>query len=255
MFDKILVKIIFVTSICIFVNACSLLNNSEDSMFTEEEQAQNHLQLGVRYLDMGMLESARENLEIALQLDSDNEETYNALAVLSERLKQKEKARDYYQKALDINADNASLRHNYGRFLCETGDYKAGIELLKQALDMPLNKKKWLAYTNLGRCELQHGQQQLAESYLRQALQINNSNSAALSDMQKISYKAGKYMSSRAFLERYLAVAKHSPETLWYAMRTEQALGNKELAEKYREMLFTLFPASKEALQIKTAIW
>ncbi|MCK5478579.1 MAG: tetratricopeptide repeat protein, partial [Methylococcales bacterium] len=77
-------------------------------MFTEEEQAQNHLQLGVRYLDMGMLESARENLEIALQLDSDNEETYNALAVLSERLKQKEKARDYYQKALDINADNAS---------------------------------------------------------------------------------------------------------------------------------------------------
>ena len=254
MFDKILFKIIFVISICFFVNACSLLNNSEGSTFSEEEMAQNHLELGVRYLEMGMLKIAKENLEKSLELDSNNEETYNALAVLSERLKQNEKARNYFQEAVKINADNASLRNNYGRFLCKTGDYKAGAELLKQALDMPLNNRKWLAYTNLGRCELQHGQQQLAESYLRQALQIKNRYSPALSDMQKISYKTGKYMSSRAFLERYLAVKKHTAETLWYAVLTEKALGNKELAEKYKAMLFTLFPVSKEALQLKAGI-
>lgn len=254
MFDKRLFKIIFITSICFFVSACSLLNFSDDSRLSEEDMAENHLHLGVRYLEMGMLKNAKEHLEASVELDSNNEEIYNALGVLSERLKQNEKARDYFQEALSINANHASLRNNYGRFLCQTGDYKAGTELLRQALDMPLNNRKWFAYTNLARCELQHGQQQLAESYLRQALQINNRYSPALSDMQKISYKTGKYMSSRAFLERYLAVAKHTPETLWYAVLTEKALGHKGLTEKYKAMLFTLFPASKEVLQLKAVI-
>ena len=56
------------------------------------------------------------------------------------------------------------------------------------------------------------------------------------------------------WLERYLAVAKHTPETLWLAVQTERALGNQELAEKYRETLFSRFPASKETQQLKTAI-
>jgi type IV pilus assembly protein PilF len=69
--------------------------------------------------------------------------------------------------------------------------------------------------------------------------------------MQKISYREGKYMSARAFLERYLAVAKHRAKTLWYAVKTENALGNKVLADKYKTQLFTLFPASKETQQLK----
>jgi type IV pilus assembly protein PilF len=58
-------------------------------------------------------------------------------------------------------------------------------------------------------------------------------------------------MSSRAFLARYLQLSKHTPATLWYAVQTEEALGNKKLAEQYRQKLFNSFPASKQAQQLK----
>jgi type IV pilus assembly protein PilF len=86
------------------------------------------------------------------------------------------------------------------------------------------------------------------------ALQINRHYSPALFEMQKISYHSEKYMSARAFLERYLSVAKHSAASLWYAVQTERALGNQKLAESYRGKLNTLFPASKEAQQLNIEV-
>ena len=228
------------------------VDNTKPSV-TDEELAEINLKLGVRYLSLNMLATAKEKLEIALELDSNNAEVYNALGVLYERLQQHGIAKEYYKGAMSLDANNASIKNNYGRSLCQTGDYQTGMELLKEALSMPFNNRKWFAYTNIGICELNQGNQQLAEDNFRQALQTNRNYSAALFEMQKISYRTGKYMSARAFLERYLAVARHTPATLWYAVQTERALGNQELSEDYRDILFSQFPASKEAQQLKMA--
>lgn len=221
---------------------------------TDEELAEINLKLGVRYIEMNMLSVAKEKLEIALDLDSNNAEIYNGLGVLYERLQQHELAKEYYKNAISLDDNDASIKNNYGRYLCKKGEYLAGETLLKEALSMPFNIRKSLTYTNIGICELKQGNQQVAEDNFRLSLQINNSFSPALFEMQKISYRKGKYMSARAFLERYLAVAQHTPETLWTAVQTERALGNQELSENYRETLFRQFPTSNEAQQLKTAI-
>ena len=135
---------------------------------------------------------------------------------------------EQYRKAVALDMDNAGAKNNYGRFLCEREKYQEGIELLREALALPLNNRQWFAYTNIGRCELIKGNEKLAEANLRMALQINKSFPPALFEMQKISYHSGKYMSARAFLERYLSVARHIPKTLWYAIQTEKALGNEK---------------------------
>jgi type IV pilus assembly protein PilF len=93
-----------------------------------------------------------------------------------------------------------------------------------------------------------------AEGYFRQALQVNPEYAPALQEMQKISYHHQQFMSARAFLERYLSVSKHTAETLWFAYQTERALGNAQAADDYKQQLLTLFPASKEAFDVKTAI-
>ena len=228
--------------------------NETKRPLTDEELAEVNLQLGARYLEMNMLSVAKNKLEIALKLDSNNAGIYNAFGVLYERLKQYAIAKQYYKDAISLDDNNFSIKNNYGRYLCETGEYQSGLMLLNEALDMPFNNRKWFTYTNIGICEMKQGRMELAEDNFRQALQLNRSFSPALSEMQKISYRTGKYMSARAFLERYLAVAKHTPETLWYAVQTERALGNQELTEEYRETLFSLFPMSKQAQQLKTAI-
>jgi len=254
MLHKIRVKWIFISFICIFINACMMDIANTKPPLTDEELAEINLELGVRYISMGMLSVAKKKLETALDQDPKNAGIYNAFGVLYERLQQNEIALEYYKKAMSLDANNFSIKNNYGRYLCESGDFQTGMEYLKAALAMPFNNRKWLAHTNVGICELKIGKQQLAEDNFRHALQLNKGFSPALFEMQKISYRTGKYMSARAFLERYLAVAKHTPETLWYGVQTERALGNQELSEKYREKLFSQFPASKEAQQLRTAI-
>jgi type IV pilus assembly protein PilF len=209
-----------------------------------------HLQLGVRYLGMNKLELARENLLLALKENSGNTQAHNALAVLYEKLNQLDNAKDQYETALDLAPDDLGVKNNFGRFLCEHGEFEEGMELLSEASSSPLNDRQWLALTNAGRCQLSLGQKQEAENYFRQALQYNKTYAPALSEMQKIAYEKGDYWAAKGFLQRYLGVADHTAATLWYAAQTERALGGKELANEYRKLLLEKFPLSNEAKKI-----
>ncbi|MCK4842161.1 MAG: type IV pilus biogenesis/stability protein PilW [Methylococcales bacterium] len=252
---KITSKWLLIVFLCIFSNACVVTSYGSRDKLTEEEKADLYLQMGVRYMELNMLKTSKQRLEKALDIDSDNADVHNALGALHERLGQFEIAGDYYEYALKKSRDNASIKNNYGQFLCERkGDYTGGMVLLNEALALPLNNKKWIALTNKGRCQLKSAKKKLAEPNFRRALRLNRNYLPALLEMQKISYQTRKYMSAQAFLQRYIALAEHNPETLWYAVQTERALGNKELTEQYREMLFSLFPESKEAKQLRTAI-
>lgn len=243
-----------ILALCILSSACALIPDFGSDGMSNSEKANLNLQMGVRYLDMGMLEVAKEKLEIAHDLDSSNPETLNALAVFYERIKKDEEAADYYQSAIRRDPDNYSIKNNYGRFLCERGKHEEGMAMLQEALDSPVNKRPWLALSNIGICLVQQNNSVQGEDYFRRALQANPEYSPALLEMMKISYNNQQFMSARAFLERYLAVAKHTPETLWFAFQTERSLGNRQGAEDYKEQLLSAFPTSKEALQVKTAI-
>jgi type IV pilus assembly protein PilF len=236
----------------LMLSGCAAVGDSGKNL-SRDEKATLNLQMGVRYLDMGMLEVAKEKLDTAYELDSDNPEILNAMAVLYERIGQADNARIYYQNSMRLNPNSATVKNNYGRFLCDGGLYSEGIELLKQASEMPLNSKKWLTYTILGMCYQKQQKIDEAELAFRRALSIQPAYVPALQEMQQISYQNRNYMSARAFLERYLAVANHTPQTLWIGIQTERALGNKKRVEKYQRDLLSLFPGSEQAHQIRTA--
>ncbi len=245
---------IFFVGVCLLMAACTTGSQQSRNSVSSNENARLNLQMGVRYLDMGMLDVAKQKLERAYELDSDNVEIHNALAVLNERIKKNQSARFHFEKAMELSPENASVKNNYGRFLCKQGDLEKGIQLLNEAFNLPLNNRKWFALTNLGICYVKQEKQELAEQAFRQALQSKSNYAPALMQMQNISYRKRNYLSARAFMERYLAVAKQTPESLWVAIQTERALGNRELTDRYRQQLLRLFPASQQAQQIRSAI-
>lgn len=247
-------RFLAISAACAVIGACGLLPDFGRKSMSTHELANLNLQMGVRYLDMGMLEVAKEKLEKAYDLESGNPETLNALAVFYERIKDDEQAADFYQAAIGKDPDNYSTKNNYGRFLCERGKHEKGMAMLREALDSPMNQRPWLALSNIGICLVLQNDTAQGEEYLRRALFANPAYPPALQEMLKISYNNQQYMSARAFLERYLAVAKHTPETLWYGFQTERALGNRQTAESYKEELLINFPTSTEAQQAKTAI-
>jgi len=236
----------FVPALLVAVlTACSSTGNTKS-----DNSEDVHLQLGVRYLSMNKLELARDNLQQAVKDNSGNAQAHNALAFLYEKLNQPDKAKDHYETALDLTPDDLGVKNNFGRFLCEHKEFEQGMDLLSEASSNPLNDRQWLALTNAGRCKLSMRQKQQAENYFRQALQLNNAYAPALSEMQKIAYEKGDFWAAKGFLQRYLGVAGHTPETLWFAVLTERALGNKALAGEYKNLLLEQFPLSNEAKKI-----
>lgn len=218
------------------------------------DSADVYLQLGVRYLSMNKLEIAKENLQQALKKDSHNAQAHNALAFLYEKLNAYDDARDHYETALNLSPEDLGIQNNFGRFLCDRGEFEKGMALLTQASSTPLNDRQWLALTNAGRCQLAMKQQQKAEDYFRQALQLNDAYAPALQEMQKLSYQKGELWPAKGFLQRYLSVASHTPQTLWIALQTERALGNQKQAAEYQKQLLETFPLSEEAKLIKSAL-
>ena len=228
--------------------------SSTENATKNDDSASIYLQLGVRYMDLNKLEIAKENLQLAIKKDPNNAQVHNALAFLYEKLNDYDKANEQYEKALDLTPDDWSVQNNYGRFLCERGDYEQGMALLTQAISTQLNDRQWLALTNAGRCQMAMKQQQNAKAYFKQALNLNNAYPPALLEMQKLSYQSGDYWAAKGYLQRYLSVASHTSGTLFFAVYTERALGNVELAKEYQNLLVEKFPLSDEAKQIKPVL-
>jgi type IV pilus assembly protein PilF len=238
--------------VCLLTVALTACASSTGNKIKSDDSADVHLQLGVRYMNLNKLEVARENLQLALKKDPDNSQVHNALAILYEKLNEHDKARDQYETARDLTPDDWSMQNNFGRFLCDRGEFEQGMVLLTQALSTPLNDKQWLALTNAGRCQMAMKQQQKAKAYFKQALLLNDSYAPALLGMQEISYQSGEYWAAKGYLQRYLSVAAHTSGTLWFAAQTERALGNAQLAKEYQNLLLEKFPLSDEAKQIKS---
>jgi len=126
--------------------------------------------------------------------------------------------------------------------------------LLTQASSNMLNETPWMALTNAGRCQMAMGDKKKAGTYFEKALQFNPNYAPLLLEMQKMSYQNGDFKAAREYLERYLTVAQQTPETLWVAIQTEQALGNEMLVKDYTSVLLEKFPYSNEAKQIKSTL-
>lgn len=230
---------------------CACISTGPAESTTSEEKAITYLEMGVRYMEMGELRTAKESLEKALDWDSNNASIHDAIAVLSERIAEPDNAASHYRSSLRIDDENPQTQNNYGRFLCEQGQFEEGMRYLESAVNMPLNNRKWFALTNAGRCILKQGDKIKAEAYFREALLLQSDYAPALLEMLKISYSSGQYLSARAFLQRYQGnVTVYNAESLWYGMQVERALEHRSLAEQYRKKLLTDYPLSEEASRV-----
>lgn len=233
---------------------CALLSSLTacETLEQKEHQADIHVQLGARYLSLGDYAAAKENLEAAVDKNSDSIPAHISLAYLYERLNKFDDARNHYEIVNRLDPDNLSLQNNYGRFLCDRREFDKGIVLLESLSKNLLDSTPWVTLTNLGRCKLGVGDKASAEKYLTTALQQNPNYAPALLEMQKISYQNNNYQAAKDYLQRYLAVAPQTPETLWIAIQTESALGNSIAVKEYTDLLLERFPFSNEAKQIKS---
>lgn len=209
--------------------------------------ALSNLNLGVEYLRRGEYEKALEKLERAKEADPRYPLIYNTYGVLYERLGDFERAENSFEKALQLDRNDSATLNNYGRFLCRRQRPEEAEETFRRAAENPLYETPEIPITNAGTCVLNNGRAEDAEKYFRRALELNPRIPAALLQMSNLSFQRGKVLPARGYLQRYLEVAKHTPQSLWLGIQIERELGDKDAISSYALLLRNNFPDSDEA--------
>ena len=79
--------------------------------------AKDEIAFGIRMAERELWSEALFRFQQAEKLGARSAAVYNNMAVAYEALGVFDEAREYYQKALSVDRDSQSLRHNYSRFV------------------------------------------------------------------------------------------------------------------------------------------
>ncbi|HSH29517.1 MAG TPA: type IV pilus biogenesis/stability protein PilW [Thiohalobacter sp.] len=212
--------------------------------------AQYNVELGLQYMQEGMNQVAMEKFQKALRQDPELPTAHNAIAVLYESLGQIDQADHHFQRAVRLDRNDSRAHNNYGAFLCRQDRWEDAEPHFVAAASDPLYETPELVYANAGICAHQAGDLEKAELYLRKALEVEPEYPIALRRMAQFSLEQGQYLKVRAYLQRYQAVARHTPQTLLLGIRAEQQLGDRNAEASYRLLLRNNFPESPQAREL-----
>lgn len=220
-----------------------------DGIRSESEQdkiVKTNVDLGLGYLKRGQYDIALQKIQRALDMDWENGDAHTVAALVYERMKKIDKADEHYQYAIEYKPRDGAVLNNYGVFLCRQSRWKDAVNKFIAAVKQPGYKTPARAYENAGACARRIPDEENAEKYLRKALSQNPELPVALYEMAELSFEKKKPLSVRAYLQRYEAVAAHTPQSLWLGVRAEKQLGDDDAAARYAKLLQRKFPESEE---------
>ena len=225
-------------------------NSTVKTTPTSNDVAVANVRLGIAYMERGQYEKSLGKLNKALEADPDYFATLSVLGVLHQRMGEFSLAEDYFKRSLRSSPNEPSTLNNYGQFLCSQGRLEEADATFTKAASNPLYESPEIANANAGTCAMKNQRYEAAEEYFRLALKQNPMIPTALLQMAELNLIQENYLSSRAYLQRYSQVAKHTPKSLWIGIQTERQLGDQDAVSSYALLLKNNFPDSEEAEQL-----
>ena len=207
--------------------------------------------LGVAYLAQGKYNVAMTKLKKALKYDDENVRANHYIADLYRRLEQNDLAEEYFQKAMELDDNNSSIKNNYAIFLCGINSVEKGLELLNEVLLDPLYADKGQVYENMGLCVEKQGNLQHTEQYYRTALKFNSNLPAALLGMAQISFDKNDVTAASDYLTRHNKVNRSTSQSLWLELLIARKRGLKGKVGSIAAKLKQFYPDSREVKLLK----
>jgi type IV pilus assembly protein PilF len=239
-----LLSILLVTLAACSTTSTTTVDKQEENLV---EASKLNVDLALGYIKRDQLAVAQEKLDKAIKQDPKNLDAFTTMAYLKTLIGENQEAVNFYLDAIDIKPSDPGLHNSYGGLLCKIGKFDEGLKEIKIAYENPFYETPYLAFANAGTCYLKQGNLQQAELMLRKALRVNPDYTGALISMAEIGIASKKYLMARAYIQRYHAKVKPTPESLWLQIQAEKALGDSEHYLKYAKLLLSEFPDSDEA--------
>lgn len=229
--------------------------NDKNTPLIENESSNNEIamtriSLGLGYLKMGNTQQAKLNLEKAKRFSPNLVQVYTAFAHYYETVDEPELTIAAYEKALELNGQDADTLNNYGVFLCRQEKYPEAEKQILKAIAIPSYILVAQSYENLALCQLKAEQFDKAQGYLEKAIAHSPNRASSLLQMIRLQYAKSDYKLAQTYLHRYeKSTRRFSSNALALAFKVYQKQGNKRTAKNYGNMLVKMFPHSFEAKQ------
>jgi type IV pilus assembly protein PilF len=219
---------------------------SDESDATRRGRAR--LELASAYFGEGQLETALDEVKLAINADSNSGQAYNLRGLIYSRLGDERLAEESFRRALQIDGNDADALHNFGWFQCQRQRYGESDALFAQALAVPRYRGVSRSLLAQGVCQARSGKLVEAERTLLKSLEADATNPSTAVNLAEVLYRRADYDRARFYIRRVNNQGDMaSAQTLWLGMRIEQRLDNRNGVEELGARLRQRFPKSPEA--------
>lgn len=206
-----------------------------------------HTELGAVYYGQSQYGLALEELKYALRMDNKYAPAYGVRGLVYMALLDDKKAKEDFERSLDLDDSDSGTRNNYGWFLCQRGKEKESMAQFMEAVKNPLYTTPEKAYLNAGLCSKKFGKTSQAEMFLKNALNFQPKMSEALLGLAELSFSQADYAGAKSY---FLRLSRNgvdlSAGDLLLAARIERKLGDKIAEASYKLQLRKRYPDSRE---------
>lgn len=223
------------------LSACASTQNKLEKQ--KENDPRYQYNLGLFYLNNGMLEKSIEHLQKTLELNSKQSLAYNALGLAYSMQGELDKSVQQLKKALSINPQLTEAHNNLGSVYQEMGMLElAEQEFLAAASDENYHSRELPLY-NLARLYSLKEENQKALNYVKRALAINDRFVMAFNLKGILSERVERYQEA---IEAYKKAIKISPDDINLKFNLAGAYLKDGQLEESREILLEIEPKATD---------
>ena len=219
--------------------------------FSEEPSPQKALDTRVslarQYIGEGNWVAAKRNLELAMKINDDNAEIYEAFALVYQSTGEYELAEKNFKKSIRLDKKCSRCRNNYAAFLYSQERYSEAERQLDYVIQDTLYSGRPNAFVNLGLCRIKLFDMQGAEEAFVRALAMDRTNQVALLEVAQIRFDSRDYLTANKYYGTYRAVApQQSARGLLLGIRLARIDDDRDAEASYILALSSRFPNSIE---------
>jgi Tfp pilus assembly protein PilF len=223
------------------ITACA--STKPDLEKQQEKDPRYQFNLGLFYLNNGMLDESIQHLQKTLELNPKQALAYNALGLAYSMKGELEKSAEHLKKALSLNPRLTETHNNLGSVYQEMGILDlAEQEFLAAAADENYHSRELPLY-NLARLYALKEENQKAMNYVKQALIVNNKFVMALNLQGILAERLEQYLPA---IESYKKAIKISPDDINLKFNLAGAYLKDGQLDEAREILLEIEPKATD---------
>ncbi|WP_407704118.1 type IV pilus biogenesis/stability protein PilW [Xylophilus rhododendri] len=210
-------------------------------------RARIRIELASGYFENDKTTVALDEVKQAIAADPDYAPAYALRGLIYMRLSDFDLAVDSFRRAVTLNPRDADTLHNYGWLQCQQRRYDEADRLFSQAANTPGYGNRAKTLMTQGICELRAGRNELAQTTLSAAYDIDPGNPIVGYTLANMQFQRGDVERARFYIRRVNNGEFANAESLWLGIRIERRLGDRVATAQLGEQLRKRFPQSREA--------